>query len=148
MVREQKNLTKQMGGWDDWLKLTQQGVGMEIQITLTEKGKKLDVSKDPSYARFKSGSFRIMSVASNEELQKDFDRYRLVTGLHRAEWTEESKQVLRLLGRPLPSESRKFRALFKFDRLAGGWKFITADNAGANEEFPSNYVQKALDAHR
>jgi hypothetical protein len=147
-VRELKNLTKEFTGWDDWLKLTQGGVGSEIQILLTEQGRKANTSTNTDIAQIPQGSFRITKITSNEERERDFDRYCLVTGFHQAEWTAEFKQIMRQLNQPVPAESRKFRALFKFDKFANRWKLITSDNADAEGEFTSNTVQEALDAHR
>lgn len=144
-VREQEYSYKGKGGAldaiADW---TISGANTHILISLTEKGRRLNTSTDPRNAHIPLGSVRVTSVASDDELQKDFDRYRRLTGLLRIEWAEELKQVIRLLGKPVPLGEMKYRALFKFDKLAGGWKFITSDSAGANEEFTSDTVQKAL----
>ena len=94
------------------------------------------------------GSFQITKITSNETLQRDFDRYCLITGLHQAKWTPEYVQILKYLNAPAPAESRKFRALFKFDKITDRWKLIAMDIEDAEKEFTLNTVQQALDAHK
>lgn len=132
-------------GWNAFWNLTQEGVGSTLLISLTPRGRNLNVSKDPNFVVIPLGAFRIRKITSNEELTKDFDRYRLVHGLHDAELTPEFAQAVRFLGNPVDANRRKFRALFKLDKISGQWKLYSVDLADEDKDFPTNFVQKALD---
>jgi hypothetical protein len=128
--------------------MTQGGVGREIWITLTTQGGQLNLSGDSNTVYISLGSFRVTKIISNEELKKDFDRYQLVLGLYEADWAPGVEQWYRDYGKAELAGKRKFRALFKFDRFTSLWKLVATDDAGADEEFPQNSVQEALDARR
>jgi hypothetical protein len=144
-IKEKKDLTDKFTGWSDWNKLTQGGVGQELEILLTSRGKQLNLSSDTNYARIRPGSFEITEIKSNEQIEKNFDRYCLVTGLHRTAYLPEFKRVLSQLKKPVPGENRKFRTLFKFDKITDRWNVVAIDVADAGVEFESNNVQRALD---
>lgn len=151
-IREEEKWAKmrngEFTGWGDWLKATQEGVGSEIIITLTARGEQLNVSDKNESFFFRIGKFEIKEITSNEQLQKDFNRYCLLTGFHQAHITPEYIEWLKQLRKVIPSANRKFRALFAFDKFTSQWKLITVDNADAEGAFRVNTVQSAIQAGR
>ena len=147
-IAEKKDLSKEFTGWNDFAKLTQDGVGKEVEVFLTQRGKVLNRSEDAAVARISAGTFAITQITSNEIKELEFDTYCLISGLYDAEWSPEFEQVIRVLTNTALTNHRKFQALFKHDKIDGLWKFVVMDVADKNQDFFTSNVRDALMSRR
>jgi hypothetical protein len=142
---------------DDWLRLTQQGVGIEVQLALTDQGKRISVSDDPDVAAIPWGTGRVTKIVDIKEQDRDFERYCLVSGFSELDLTPEYEQFTKILVTDpentqlsadykeyLTAAKRKFRALFRFDAYAGAWELFAIDSTGVNGEFITDDIEEAM----
>jgi hypothetical protein len=144
-LKIQKDLTQEEFSWDNWNRLTQGGVAQEVSVSLTELGKKLNESKDSSVLMFPEARFTIEKITSKEFKEVDFDKYCLITGLHKADYIPAVKDAIKRLSSQEISEERKFRVLYKYDPIESKWTLAAFDiTPNRDSQFTTNNVKNTL----
>jgi hypothetical protein len=138
--------------WGKFLETTTQGVQQKLVVSVTDKGRKIDVSGNlpPSdriqnCLRFMEGKFEVTRVVRNELQKKGTDEFRVVFITYRAEWSPYTLALVNLSGGSI-SHDRKAIMLFKNDPFRGKWKFLVGDYGDADKEFTTNNVNATLAA--
>jgi len=129
--------------WDQWHPMTQEGVSAKITVSPTDNGKRLIDPEKTSQIKFPQGTFKVATVAKNEERKKGVDDYRLIMVAFDAAWSPLLKQFSQIIGKTI-AENRKAIVLFKWDPFSSKWKIVATDVANANEEFKSSQAADAL----
>ena len=149
----EKDLTQRYSGWEDFFKLTQSGVLMEVSVKpgpgatgVGEVG--TDHPDFPEVPCLKSlrETYRVETIIENVGVEHPVERFRLVSGLHVA----EPGPLFRTIAEVKESDpdiapsTRKFRALMKFDPFSSEWRLHAFDIAARDAEFSSRNVPTAV----
>ncbi|HVL69458.1 MAG TPA: peptidylprolyl isomerase [Vicinamibacterales bacterium] len=143
---DERDLSGSFTGWGDFLALTQAGVQRTATVGLTPKGQALGSVHKVSgcdLVTFVIGGHRISAIVSNEPLEVNGERFRIVQGTHVFDIKPEFRDVLAAAGEPTFSD-RRFRALLKFDAFDSRWKLQVADVGPREIDFQSQQVPAAL----
>lgn len=143
-VQQSKDLGRQFTGWDDWIKLSAEGVQLEIRVQPTSRGRELTSKLDENWLFIPKGRFEVGEIVRNEPMKKGIQSLRLVMCFLRVQQAPEVEKVLREMGQPVESE-QKFQGLFHFDAFKKAWVPIVGERVERDAEFVERAVEKALE---
>ena len=113
-----------------------------VSVTVTAKGQKRNLSKDPDMLAIPQGVPKIDKVVGNEPRRKGEHDYRIVRVRYTVDWDDAVASVLSYCGNPVTSEQKSI-VLLRYDG-PNAWKVVTEDDANAADDFCTQRVSDAL----
>ena len=146
-LENERQLTGEFSGWNDFLASTQFGISRVATFSLTDLGaKRSHVGSEENRRRevtFSIGHIQIKKIVSNEPIDVSGDKYRIVMGTVQADISKEMKDAWMAAGQPADGQQR-FRALLKYDPFDATWQLQSLDMGNANAPFSSERVPSSL----
>lgn len=145
---DERDLSGSFTGWNDFFALTQSGVQRTATVALTDQGAKLgSVRKvgdtEREFVTFVVGTYRIDKIVSNEAVDLNGEKFRVVLGTHFFDVKTEYGDALAAAKVPTYRD-RRFRALLKYDAFESKWKLRVADVGPREVDFQSQNVPTTL----
>ena len=147
-LENDRDLSGNFTGWNDFFALTQSGVQRTSTVVLTPEGAKIGTvhqvaNTEGKFVTFIFGGYRIEKIVSNEAVDMNGDKYRVVLGTHVFEVRPEFLDVMTQAGEPT-FRDRRFRALLKYDAFDSKWKLQISDVGPRDVDFQSQNVPTRL----
>lgn len=146
-LETERDLSGGFSGWNDFFALTQAGVQRTATVVLTSEGAKIgslqNAGTGSEFVTFVVGGYQIEGVVSNEALDINGDKYRVIQGTHAFDPKPDFIGVMEDLGQDT-SRDRRFRALLKYDVFGSKWKLQIADVGRRDVDFQSQLVPSTL----
>lgn len=147
-ISNEKDLTKNFGGWNDWFSLTQSGVRRTATIRLGERGKAGGTVKrigDFDLLLMKVATTKVESIVANDEVLVGTDQYRVVLGTFTSDVRAEMSAAFeRYRDRNKFLREGRFKILLKYDPFDKQWRMVTQDFGKRTEDFRSNTVGRTI----
>lgn len=147
-LENERDLSAGFTGWNDFFALTQAGVQRTATVSLTPEGKRIGSHQNAGSANehvtFLFSRNEVEKVVSNEGLDINGDKYRVIQGTYNLEPTSDLFiAVMESFGVDM-SRERRFRALLKYDVFDTKWKLQVSDDGLREGDFWSQRVPSAL----
>jgi hypothetical protein len=131
----------------DFFNLSQSGVQRvaDVRAILPAADATVDTVSGQALVTFHVFRIGDRTVVSNEPVESSTGKYRMVMGTDKQETRARFVSVIKQSG--LPSyESRRYRALFKYDPFDKKWTVIAMDVGPRDGDFTSEYVTNEVRA--
>lgn len=148
-ITEERDLTKNFGGWSDFFALSQTGVRRTATTSLTDRGKA--IGKRQPVGGFEQLTiplfrFETQDIVANDVVPSAVDAYRLVLATYAygdrrefAEFLESSR------GSSYGSQDRKLKVFLKFGPFEKAWNLVAVDHGSkGTDAFESDRVDNVL----
>lgn len=146
-ISDVKDLSRQFGSWDDWLKLTQNGIRKIATVEATEQGRargRLQRTGESERLLVKVATTKVEMIAADDERKVGIDRYRVVLGTHTYDIPEAFSKAFAEARGWNGVRERRFKALLKYDPIDRDWRMVTADISPRAQDFATNSVGQQL----
>lgn len=142
-IENDRDLTGQFSGWNDFMALTQKGVQRLATISLTTEGQRTGNVRD-HFVTFVGGSYVVENIVSNEAVESTGEKYRVVSATYRLDLKPEWREAWVAEGHG-DYPDRRIRILLQYDQFAAKWGPTTIFDRGPRElGFSSEAVPRAL----
>lgn len=148
MINE-RDLTDNFTGWNDWFQLTQNGVRHVATIRATDEASAAgDISGDAGAENLaiRLGTSTIEKIVSNDSIAAPApEKLRLVQGLHVFEGDARFKEAWERSGQ-LAGRDRRFRSVLRYDPFESRWQVLATDVGERMGAFATQTVPELMRA--
>ena len=141
-LSDERDLTSNFGGWDDWFQLSQAGVRRTAKVVLTDAGRAAGDLKESGSRQVLwvgLGRAEVSEIVADDSMNSGVDRYRIVMGLHTFDIPEDLRAAYQQAVDTLGQE-RRFKALLKYDPFEKQWRIEAADYSNRHDDFATHTV--------
>lgn len=147
-LENERDLSGNFTGWNDFFALTQAGVQRTATVVLTPEGAQLGTvqpvgNTGEKFVTFVYGGYQIEKIVSNEAVDVNGEKYRVVMGTHVFEPKPQFLDAMAASGEPT-FRDRRFRALLKYDVFESKWKQQIVDVGARESDFQTQNVPTTL----
>lgn len=145
-ISDERDLTQNFGGWNDWFQLTQDGVRRTATIVVTDRGRSQGTVKhigDFDELWLNVSRTKIDAIVANDTLSIAADRYRVIQGTRTVDLPDDLVPALDSARGATIREGR-FKALLKLDPFDKRWKLVAQDLSKRSELFVTSIVDQCI----
>jgi hypothetical protein len=146
-LSDERDLTRNFGGWDDFFALSQSGVRRTATVRLSERGKAAGtVKRDGAFdvLWLKVATTKVETIIANGQESVGGDQYRVIMGTLTYDIPPDLAQVWEASRGWNHVRDRRFKVLLKYDPFDKQWKMVAVDTSKRTEDFATNNVGMAL----
>jgi hypothetical protein len=147
-LTDERDLTKNFGGWNDFFALSQNGVRRTATTSLTDRGKA--IGKPQPVGGFEQIAIPLFTydtqdIVANDTVPSAVDTYRLVLATYAFGIRPEFGEVLKVHFGNGPVRERRLKILLTFEPFEKKWDVVAADHFTTGAKgFDTDRVGRAL----
>ena len=137
--------------WEQMLEMSNRQVSKKIVISLTEKGRALDVTeklapekKKQGCAAFRTSVTKVDRIVRNEHIKRGVIDHRVVMLTYKSLVEPHFKEAFQGTRIYSADPNKKAIMVLKLDAFSGKWTFLIGDFANEKSDFTSNSVERWL----